>query len=99
MSEIVKDGTEAPELVKTYFTFGFGHPLRNCFVVIEAPTNWDARLVMFELFGNLWAFDYSEYHWTHSREGVRYPEGDQAAHYGLRELPLPVDQIREGLPQ
>lgn len=47
-----------------YFTFGVGDPInKNKFIVIQADSYLEARNKMFDLFGNKWAFCYSEEEW------------------------------------
>lgn len=53
-----------------YFTFGVGidKPHRNCYHVIEAEDEASARNMMFETFGQDWAFQYTEEQWQVSKE-------------------------------
>lgn len=50
---------------KFYFTFGCGidDPHRNCYTVIEAETDEEARNIMFDKFGNKWSMQYTEDQW------------------------------------
>lgn len=43
---------------KFYFTFGFGQPHENCYHVIEANNETEAREDMCRKFGNKWSFMY-----------------------------------------
>jgi len=40
------------------FTFGFGQPHENCYHVIKANHWEEARMKMFERFGNKWSMQY-----------------------------------------
>lgn len=53
-----------------YFTFGVGidDPHRNCYHVIEADSFDAARDEMFRVFGEKWAFQYTEERWRVSKE-------------------------------
>jgi len=50
---------------KFYFTFGCGidDPHRNCYTVIEAKDDGEARDIMFDRFGNKWSMQYTEDQW------------------------------------
>ncbi len=65
------------ELRKWYITFGFAHAHPNCYVVIPAATEREARDKMCAAYGDRWAFSYSE-------EAFR----GQAERYGMREVQL-----------
>ena len=54
-----------------YFTFGVGHGNRMFYVRING-TNQSARARMHELFGTIWAFDYSEKQFGDSAERWDY---------------------------
>ena len=54
--------------MKYYFTFGVGSPLGKHYHVIEADSEKEAREEMFRLFGNEWAFDYTEQEWKATKE-------------------------------
>lgn len=88
-----------PPTSRFYFTFGIGSALVQRYVVIEDVNSFQARRTMFEMFGERWAFEYSEWYWTHDRDGSVYEGGSQATKYRLSELPLPVDFIRENVPE
>lgn len=45
---------------KFYLTFGQNHPLRNGYVLVEAPSEEEARQEVVSVFGTKWAFLYSE---------------------------------------
>ena len=46
-------------MTKHIFTFGQGHTLANCYVVIKADDANSARNKMFSVYGTLWAFQYA----------------------------------------
>jgi len=66
--------------MKTYFTFGQGHAHavngktfdKDCVVEIEAPTSEDARMIMFETFGEKWGLQYQSLEHVHMEY---YPRG------------------------
>lgn len=61
-----------------YFTFGSGQVNENCYCIINA-VNWDeARKLMFDMYGNKWAFQYIEKDWF-DENGI-----SQAEKYGLK---------------
>lgn len=64
---------------KWYFTFGFGQEHENCFTVIEG-TYEEARDKMFKIYGDKWAFQYSEKQWF-NEQGV-----SQQMEYNLTEI-------------
>jgi len=64
---------------KYYFTFGFGQPHENGFYIIRATDYGSARSEMFRLFGDKWAFQYSETEWF--KGGI-----SQQEKYGLHEV-------------
>lgn len=47
---------------KWYFTFGFGQPNQNCFIIFEG-TFEEARKKMIHSFGLKWGMQYSEEEW------------------------------------
>lgn len=60
-----------------YFTFGFGHSLRDHYVTIEAENAEAARKKMVRHHGQMWAFQYDE------KSFAGQPEK-----YGITEIPL-----------
>lgn len=62
-----------------FFTFGFSHPFKNRFFVIE-DTLEGARDTMVKIFGTNWGFQYSEREWF-DKAGV-----SQEKKYSLTEL-------------
>lgn len=60
---------------KYFFTFGSNTLYHNNYYVIEAENRMIARAVMFETYGNNWAFCYSESEF-----------GNQAKIYNLKEI-------------
>lgn len=51
---------------KFYFTFGYAHGNDDCIQPIIAPTYEQAEGLMFERYGNQWAFGYSEVEFDNS---------------------------------
>ena len=53
------DSGDYKDLLKSYyFTFGYGQPHENCYHIIQAATENDARDIMLERFGNKWSMCY-----------------------------------------
>lgn len=86
-----------------YFTFGCGidDPHRNCYTVIQAESYDEARDIMFDRFGDKWAFQYDEEDWfidpnkdddfelkalMHGIHPDRTEPISQAELYGLKEI-------------
>lgn len=67
-----------------YATFGFNQSLRNCYVKIEAVDYGDARRIMHEHHGNLFAFMY---------DADKYDTA--IARYNLIEVPLGTPNAKE----
>lgn len=53
---------------KYYFTFGVSHKYGGHYVVIEGTDYDDARSKMFKMFGNKWAFQYTEQQWKDNEQ-------------------------------
>ena len=63
-----------------YFTFGFGQANAGCYYVIENTDYGTARERIIKLFGNKWAFQYSEKEWV-DEKGI-----SQAEKYNYKRL-------------
>lgn len=58
---------------KYIFTFGINHPLGNHIQIIYADNYRLAREKMFEKYGDVWAFQYTEEEWVKwQKESVRW---------------------------
>ena len=63
-----------------YFTFGFEQKHSNKYVCFKNSTYDEARTRMFEAFGEMWAFQYSEKEW------ILESGKTQAEEYGYDEI-------------
>lgn len=87
---------------KFYFTFGVSQGLlAHHYLVVEAESYEQARSIVFDTFGNKWAFQYSEDDWIIKRDSKAWydflnhiPDSydkdtiTQAELFGLREVKL-----------
>lgn len=67
-----------------YGTFGFNQSLRNCYVKIEAEDYADARRIMHEHYGAVFAFMYGQDAYDRAIE-----------RYKLIEVPLGTPNVKE----
>jgi len=75
-NDVIQDHV-ANQTYKYYFTFGSGSNYKNCFTVVEAKSEIEAREIILSKIGNVWAFCYREKEF----------EG-QVDKFGLREIPF-----------
>ena len=66
-----------------YATFGFNQTLGSCYVKFMAEDLKQANEIMYEKYGQLWAFIYSEKDFKQAIE-----------QYGLREVPLGTENAK-----
>ena len=76
----MKKISEKQKIMKWYFTFGFSQKLENCFTVIEAQNEEEARMKMVDFYGQNWAFQYDENQWITESGKI------QQQKYNLKEI-------------